>query len=69
MQVLATPTALVYSHARRGSGEQPGASHISVPLRSSLHQTRFVRGRVTDVDFERRVIVLDGVGAVGGELN
>jgi NADH:ubiquinone reductase (H+-translocating) len=49
-----------------GSSLEP--SHISVPLRSSLHQTRFVRGRVTDVDFERRVIVLDGAGAEGVEL-
>ena len=49
-----------------GSSLEP--SHISVPLRSSLRQTRFVRGRVTDVDFGRRVIVLDGAGAEGGEL-
>jgi NADH:ubiquinone reductase (H+-translocating) len=49
-----------------GSSLEP--SHISVPLRSSLHQTRFVRGRVTDVDFERRVIVLDGAGAEDVEL-
>jgi NADH dehydrogenase len=49
-----------------GSSLEP--SHISVPLRSSLHQTRFVRGRVTDVDFGRRVIVLDGAGAEGVEL-
>src|SRR5271167_4902348 len=49
-----------------GSSLEP--SHISVPLRSSLHQTRFVRGRVTNVDFKRRVIVLDGAGAEGVEL-
>ena len=41
-----------------GSSLEP--SHISVPLRSSLRQTHFVRGRVTGVDFERRAIVLDG---------
>jgi NADH dehydrogenase len=50
-----------------GSSLEP--SHISVPLRSSLRQTHFVRGRVTGVDFERRVIVLDGTGTEGRELH
>ena len=49
-----------------GSSLEP--SHISVPLRSSLRQTHFVRGRVTDVDFERRVIVLDAIGTESREL-
>ena len=44
-----------------GSSLEP--SHISVPLRSSLRLTRFVRGRVTGVDLQKRVIVLDGEGA------
>ena len=35
-----------------GSSLEP--SHISVPLRSSLRATRFVRGRVTGVDFEEK---------------
>jgi NADH:ubiquinone reductase (H+-translocating) len=43
-----------------GSSLEP--SHISVPLRSSLRLTHFVRGRVTGVDFQKRVIVLDGAG-------
>jgi NADH:ubiquinone reductase (H+-translocating) len=49
-----------------GSSLEP--SHISVPLRSSLRRTHFVRGRVTGVDFDRRVIVLDGTGTEGREL-
>ena len=49
-----------------GSSLEP--SHISVPLRSSLRRTHFVRGRVTDVDFDKRVIVLDGAGEKGREL-
>ena len=49
-----------------GSSLEP--SHISVPLRSSLHRTHFLRGRVTGVDFERRVIVLDGAGTEGREV-
>jgi NADH dehydrogenase len=32
------------------------ASHISTPLRSSLHRTEFVRGRVQEIDLERRVV-------------
>lgn len=44
-----------------GSSLEP--SHISVPLRSSLRLTHFVRGRVTGVDLEKREIVLDGDGA------
>jgi NADH:ubiquinone reductase (H+-translocating) len=44
-----------------GSSLEP--SHISVPLRSSLRLTHFVRGRVTGVDLQKRVIVLDGEGA------
>ena len=49
-----------------GSSLEP--SHISVPLRTSLRQTHFVRGRVTAVDFARRGIVLDGDGAESREL-
>jgi NADH dehydrogenase len=41
-----------------GSSLEP--SHISVPLRSSLRRTHFVRGRVTGVDFEKQVVILDG---------
>src|ERR1700722_1962066 len=44
-----------------GSSLEP--SHISVPLRSSLRLTHFVRGRVTGVDLEKKAIVLDGDGA------
>jgi NADH dehydrogenase len=49
-----------------GSSLEP--SHISVPLRSSLHRTHFVRGRVTGVDFVRKVIALDGTGTEAREL-
>src|SRR5271166_1832211 len=40
-----------------GSSLEP--SHISTPLRTSLHRTDFVRGRVTSVDLENRLVVLD----------
>src|SRR5215469_6082856 len=39
-----------------GSSLEP--SHISTPLRSSLHRTEFVRGRVNAIDLENRKVVL-----------
>jgi NADH dehydrogenase len=39
-----------------GSSLEP--SHISTPLRTSLHRTDVVRGRVTRVDIERRRVVV-----------
>jgi len=47
-----------------GSSLEP--SHISTPLRSSLHRTEFVRGRVTAVDTENRKVMLDP-GMTGAE--
>jgi hypothetical protein len=45
-----------------GSSLEP--SHISTPLRTSLHRTEFVRGRVTGVDLESKRVSLDaGNGA------
>jgi NADH dehydrogenase len=40
-----------------GSSLEP--SHISTPLRTTLHRTEFVRGRVTGVNLETRKISLD----------
>jgi NADH dehydrogenase len=40
-----------------GSSLEP--SHISTPLRSTLHRTEFIRGRVTAVDLEKKRVVLD----------
>ena len=40
-----------------GSSLEP--SHISTPLRTTLHRTEFVRGRVTDIDVENRKVMLD----------
>jgi NADH dehydrogenase len=34
-------------------------SHISTPLRTTLHRTDFVRGRVASIDMENRRVVLD----------
>src|SRR5580658_7014222 len=34
-------------------------SHISTPLRSSLHRTEFIRGRVGAIDLEARRVILD----------
>ena len=39
-----------------GSSLEP--SHISAPLRSSLHRTEFIRSVVTGVDLEKRVVIL-----------
>jgi NADH:ubiquinone reductase (H+-translocating) len=49
-----------------GSSLEP--SHISVPLRSSLRRTHFVRGRVAGVDLERRVVIVDEAGTESREL-
>src|SRR5271170_440762 len=40
------------------AGSSLEASHISTPLRSSLHQTEFIRGRVSEVDLEGRRVIL-----------
>ena len=47
-----------------GSSLEP--SHISTPLRTTLHRTEFIRARVTGVDLENRRVKLDA-GATGGE--
>src|SRR5260370_1365920 len=39
-----------------GSSLEP--SHISTPLRSSLHRTEFIRGSALEVNLERRIVVL-----------
>jgi NADH:ubiquinone reductase (H+-translocating) len=46
-----------------GSSLEP--SHISTPLRSSLHRTEFVRAHVTSIDLERRRVILEAGPAVG----
>ena len=43
-----------------GSSLEP--SHISPPLRTSLYSTQVVRGSVTSIDLEKRVVVVDGTG-------
>jgi NADH:ubiquinone reductase (H+-translocating) len=35
-------------------------THISAPLRTSLHRTAVVRGRVTKIDLESRCVLLEG---------
>ena len=40
-----------------GSSLEP--SHISTPLRTSLRRTDFIRGRVANVDMERKLVTLD----------
>ena len=42
------------------AGSTLEASHISTPLRSGLHRTEFIRGRVTEIDLERCRVVLAG---------
>jgi NADH:ubiquinone reductase (H+-translocating) len=41
-----------------GSSLEP--SHISTPLRSSLHRTEFIRGRADEIDLEGRRVILEG---------
>jgi NADH:ubiquinone reductase (H+-translocating) len=49
-----------------GSSLEP--SHITTPLRSSLHSTEFVRARVSGIDFaERRVMLAEGGSGKGGD--
>jgi NADH dehydrogenase len=47
-----------------GSSLEP--SHISTPLRSSLHRTEFVRGRVREIDLEKRCVLLEGMNSPDG---
>ena len=50
-----------------GSSLEP--SHISSPLRTSLHRTNFVRARATGIDFERRRVLVDpGHGGESAEI-
>src|SRR5271163_3177092 len=44
-------------------------SHISTPLRSSLHRTEFIRGRVAAVDLEARRVILDNDHATSGSTS
>lgn len=46
-----------------GSSLEP--THISTPLRSSLHRTEFVRGRVTGVDLAGRRVLVESDAALG----
>jgi len=42
-------------------------SHISTPLRTSLHRTEFIRGHVASVDLEKKRVVLEGTIGEPGE--
>ena len=47
-----------------GSSLEP--SHISTPLRSSLHRTEFVRARTTGIDLGKRCVFLEGIASTDG---
>jgi NADH:quinone reductase (non-electrogenic) len=47
-----------------GSSLEP--SHISTPLRSALHRTEFMRGVVTAVDLEKRLVIVDANASTDG---
>src|ERR1700756_2594511 len=47
-----------------GSSLEP--SHISTPLRSSLHRTEFVRARTTGIDLGKRCVLLEGIASTDG---
>lgn len=44
-----------------GSSLEP--SHISAPLRSSLHRTQFVRARTAGIDLEKRSVLFEGTAS------
>src|ERR1700739_1372855 len=46
-----------------GSTLEP--SHISTPLRSSLHRTEFIRGRVDTIDLENRKVIITSDSSTG----
>jgi len=46
-----------------GSTLEP--SHISTPLRSSLHRAEFIRGRVAEIDLQNRQVILTSDSAAG----
>jgi NADH:ubiquinone reductase (H+-translocating) len=46
-----------------GSSLEP--SHISTPLRSSLHRTEFIRGRINAIELENRKVVLASDSSTG----
>jgi len=48
-----------------GSSLEP--SHITTPLRSSLHFTEFIRGKVAGIDFAPRRVILEDMPADTGE--
>jgi NADH dehydrogenase len=48
-----------------GSSLEP--SHISTPLRSSLPRSEFVRARVTEIDLEKRSVLVEGLQS-GGDV-
>jgi NADH dehydrogenase len=48
-----------------GSSLEP--SHISTPLRTSLHRTDFIRGRVASVDLESKRVVLEPAAGEPGQ--
>src|SRR6266852_3941680 len=47
-----------------GSSLEP--SHISTPLRSSLHRTEFIRGQAAEIDLEQRRVILGNSSAHPG---
>ena len=46
-----------------GSSLEP--SHISTPLRTALHRSEFIRGRVASVDFENKQVVVESQSSHG----
>jgi len=45
------------------AGSSLDASHISPPLRTSLHRTQFIRGRAEAIDLDRRIVTVGGAAA------
>src|SRR6202012_3322247 len=55
ISLVSETNALLFTPMRgEGPEGRRDPSHISVPLRSSLRRTHFVRGRVNRIDFENR---------------
>ena len=50
------------------AGSSLDPSHISPPLRSSLHRTDFLRGRVENIDLQRKVVKVGSISGTASEI-
>lgn len=64
IQLVSETNALLFTPMlAEVAGSSLDPSHISPPLRSSLHRTEFIRGRAVSIDLQRRVVAVGETGA------